>query len=111
MPRISAEEARNHSLGLTVIELESLVDAKIETALRLGVTTAVNLTDKDIGKGAHVHNFVRFGGVGSQAHPNLTQLVKLYKAAGYDVALKPRSGTPGDYLDQKPARIVISWAG
>lgn len=111
MPRISAEEARNQSLGLNVIELESLVDAKIENALRVGVTTVVALTDKDIGKGTHIHHFVRLRGVGPEAHPNLTKLIRLYEAAGYAVELKPRSGTAGDYLDQRPARILFSWAG
>lgn len=103
-PKLTAAEARERSLGLSLEALIEMVDAKIELAFA-NDQTSVTLTDNDIGRGFFIARLCR----GDRAHPILMELVEAYQERDYRVIFQPRPRDDGNILGRHPDRICFSW--
>lgn len=107
MPALTATEARERAFPLTADDLEALIDCKIAAEVERGMRETVSLTDKDLGRGAFVSNFVRYPP--ERAHPILRIVVTRFEAAGYRIDRVKPTPFQGDYLACHDARIDFVW--
>ena len=108
MPALTATEAREKAFPLTADDLEALIDCKIAAEVERGTREIVSLTDKDLGRGAFVSNFVRYPP--ERAHPILRVVVARFEAAGYRIDRVKPTPFQGDYLACHDARIDFVWS-